>query len=492
MATENLEVEYGLLFLLFSKTRVDVLRGLLTRNIIPDYFAALFHREIFAEILDLHKQDKHLSFSGFRTHFLARPGVKQDDELKFGQFQRNISEVKVNPSDVSHLIDMLVEMYVTRRTLSGMNDVIEQLQYTPLMEVLSDFEQRQKALRALLEKNSVRTTMGLKSGLEDRIARAKEVHTNPDTAGMVCTGLKNLDKWIGRQTPGQLVIYQARTGRGKSMMLMGTALANFKRGLKVIIITIEMSAEDYLYRFDSNLTGITHGEFTMGSIVDDPDKMKIWRKRVSSCGQAGCDILVYWVPSNCTPARIDDIIANNPFAPDVVVVDYAGDMKAGLRGVPDYDPRAHAEIYSALKEFAGKYECVVYTAQQSKRGSEGKASTETGSWSDVASNKADIMMAVEVTKEDEDFMNDVNGSVVIGRMTISIIKGRNVPACKTHIIPRFQRMNWLEKEEEEMIPAGSIKEIKTVKKVLQEKIDKANEELSVEPESEEIDLLGDL
>lgn len=494
MATENQEVEYSLFFLLFSTRKEEVIRKLLSRNVTPDYFATLFHRDIFAEICDLFKQSKMLSLKVFKTHFLNRPGAKSDDEIKFGIFLNNIKESKVNETDLEHLIDMLVEMYVSRKILAGMNEVVDQMHARPVGELISEFEQKQKSLKNLLEKNSVRTVMGLKAGLDARIERAQKVHDDPDAAGMVCTGLKNIDKWIGRQSPGQFVIYQARTGVGKSMMLMGSALANFKRGLKVIVITIEMSAEDYLYRFDSNLTGISHSEFAMGGIVTDPDKINLWRSRVKKCGKDGCDILVYWVPSNCTPARVDDIIANNPFKPDAIIVDYAGDMKAGLKGVPDYDARSHAEIYSALKEFAGKYECVVYTAQQSKRGTSGKASTESGSWSDVASNKADIMLAVEVTKEDEDFMTEVDGNVVIGRMTVSIIKGRNIPKCKTHIIPRFQRMSWLEKEEEEMMPVGSGKEIKTVKKQLEEKIDNAHKEMEKamgNAEEKEVDLLAD-
>jgi hypothetical protein len=104
------------------------------------------------------------------------------------------------------------------------------------------------------------------------------------------------------------------------------------------------------------------------------------------------------------------------------------------------------------------------------------------------------MLAVEVTKEDEDFMTEVDGNVVIGRMTVSIIKGRNIPKCKTHIIPRFQRMSWLEKEEEEMMPVGSGKEIKTVKKQLEEKIDNAHKEMEKamgNAEEKEVDLLAD-
>lgn len=495
MTTENLDIEYSIFFLLFTKERESVLIKLMEKGIQPDYFAPIFHREIYTEILELYKSKKSLlSLSMFQKHFLDRPGSNSDDSIKLKSFVQQIKDAKIAPADLPHAIDLMTEKYVTRKVLGGINISIDDLNRKPIGDILDDLQATYKTYRNLLDTDTISRVMGLKEGFDRRVERAKEVKANPDAAGMVCTGLKNLDKFIGRQSPGQFVIYQARTGVGKSMMLMGTAIANFKRGLKVMVITIEMSDYDYLYRFDSNLTGIEHREFVSGDITEEEDKVTHWKNRIMKSGPGEHDLMVYWVPSQCTPAKVESLITNNPFKPDVLIVDYAGDMKAGLKGVPDYDARSHAEIYSSLKEFAGKYNCVVYTAQQSKRGTGGKANTESGAWSDVASGKADIMMAIEVTKEDEDFITEVDGNMVIGRMTVSIVKGRNIPKCKTHIIPRFKRMNWLEKESDEMIPCGSGKEIKTGKKEAEEKIAGVHEELNraMEADSDEdIDLLGD-
>jgi len=494
MITENLNIEYSIFFLLFTSKKTETVRYLRNRGITPEFFSALFHRELANEVFELFKTGKTLSLPMFKTHFLNRPQTSSDDSIKFSNFERGIKEHKIAFEDLEHLCDMLAEFYVTRKTLALMNDTVDNKDKKGIKDLLEELEVAHRKHRSILDKDNVKMVMGFKAGLEDRIERAKKVADDPDAAGMVCTGLKNIDKWIGRQSPGQFVIYQARTGVGKSMMLMGTAIANFKKGLKVIVVTIEMSAEDYLYRFDANITGIEHREFTQGGITKDPDKMVAWRQKVSKFGKDGCDILAYWVPSNCTPAKLENIIASNPFKPDAIIVDYAGDMKAGLKGIPDYDARSHAEIYSALKEFAGKFNCVVYTAQQSKRGTGGKANTESGSWSDVASNKADIMFAVEVTKEDEDFITEVDGSMIIGRMTVAVIKGRNIPKCKTHIIPRFHRMSWLEREESEMIPCGSGKEIKTVKKQMEDKMAVAHKELESAINSKEesdVDLLAE-
>jgi hypothetical protein len=194
--------------------------------------------------------------------------------------------------------------------------------------------------------------------------------------------------------------------------------------------------------------------------------------------------MIYWVPENCTPAKIDHIISSNPFKPDLVVVDYAGDMKAGLKGVPEYDPKSHAEIYSRLKELAGKHRCVMFTAQQTKRGVKKNITTEDGSWSDVASNKADIMIAIEKTKEDELHEEEVEGDRVTGRLTISIIKGRNVPKLMTHIVPQFHKMRWLEKEMAEKKYAGNIGYEKTDKQKVKEGTEKAEAAMAKETPSQ--------
>lgn len=495
--TENLQVEYSLLFLLFSRPKetYQFLSGVCVDS---DYFASVFHREIVKCLFDLIKNDENFRINTFKQYFLTRANSTIDDEAKFEDM---VSNVKANkPADFSEiklLTKILIECYIQRKMLSLMNEYVDNKNNKPIEELISDVYTGCRTFGDLLDSGKHKKYMGLKSGLQARIQRAVDVYTNPDKSGMVLTGLKNIDKWIGRQSPGTFVIYQARTGVGKSMMLMGTALANYKRGLKVIVITIEMSDMDYLYRFDSNLTGIEHKEFAQGTITKDQTMVKTWEDEIKQFDKYTHDLIVYWEPENCTPTRIETIIENNPYKPDLVIVDYAGDMSSGLKGVPNNDPKAQAEIYDRLKSIAGKYECVVYTAQQSKRGTKGHASTETGAWSDKASSRADIMMAVEQTKEDEDFMtqND-DGTVTIGRMTVSIIKGRNIPKCKTHIIPRFARMTWLEKEEKEMIQAGNVKEMKTQKsemKKAETEFEKKTTEESNQPvinnDDDDIDLL---
>jgi len=476
--TENLEMEYSIFYSIFKYGERAIQRAK-SFGLDVEHFVNPFHKEMFGIVLDLYKEGKVLSIKAFRQHYFNNPMLDPENKITFAKFGKAINANKIVLDDVRHITETLMQFYGKRKYIKQMQNSIAELESGgKISEILEDTGVEVRKIKSSIEIDNVKSTLSLKGDLPERIRQATERKNNPNSAGMVVTGLKNLDKHIGKQSPGQFIIYQARTGIGKSMMLMGTGLANFRAGLKVLIVTIEMSAFEYLYRVDSNLTGINHNEFVSGDITTDDTLMKRWRNKIGKVSDSNeADMMVYWVPSNCTPAKLEDIIANNPFKPDLVIMDYAGDMKANLKGIPDYDARSHAHIYSGLKEIAGKYHCVLYTAQQQARGHK-KTSTESGSWSDIASAKADIMLGVEITKEDEDFMTEINGTMVSGRMTISIVKGRNIPKCKTHIIPFFHRMSWLEREEEEMSPTSGFKDVKTDKQESKEKLETASSELN--------------
>ena len=464
MKVECIDTELSLLYGLFKYGK-DAMKAFDASPAKEEHFANLVNREITMVLCERMRKGDVLSLNGFLTHY---KNLKERPEKEVLKVIEALREIKTKPCTLEdfkvHCIS-LTEFACRRRFLGALNHSIDYVD-RDFDGTMSGLEKSFSEIRRMKNPKQVQTVMGLKSSLSDRQALAKDIHDSPDKVGMCELGFKNIDKYIGRQAPGEFVLYQARTNTGKSMFLMHTALHNYKRGLKGIIITIEMSASQYLYRMDSNITGLEHKQFSSGSITTDADLMKRWDNKISCVSTRDEDLLVYWVPSGCTPAKVRSILANNPFDTDFVIIDYAGDMKSGVSGVSDYDAASFGVIYSSLKEFAGEFNCVVYSAQQTKRGVK-KVDTESGSWSDIASHKADVMIALEITKEDEDFMTEFEGVIYNGRMSISIIKGRNIPKCKTQVIPQFHKMTFIEKEQEEIMAVG-FSSIKTKKKKVQE------------------------
>lgn len=468
MKVECIDTELSLMFGLFKYGK-DAIKVFDSSPAKEEQFANLVNRDIVLILCERLRKGDVLSTQGFLTYYKNMQERPEKENLKVLEALRAIKTRPCTIEDFKVHCIALTEFACRRKFLGALNNSIDYVDKN-FDGTMTDLEKSFSEIRRMKNPKQVQTVMGLKNSLKDRQSLAKDIHDNPDKVGMCELGFKNIDKYIGRQAPGEFVLYQARTNTGKSMFLMHTALHNYKRGLRGIIITIEMSASQYLYRMDSNITGIEHKQFSSGSITTDTDLMKRWDNRISCVSSRDEDLLVYWVPSGCTPAKVRSIIANNPFSPDFIIIDYAGDMKSGINGVSDYDAAAFGVIYSSLKEFAGEFNCVVYSAQQTKRGVK-KVDTESGSWSDIASHKADIMIALEITKEDEDFMTEFEGVVYNGRMSISIIKGRNIPKCRTQVIPQFHKMTFIEKEQEEMMAVG-FSSMKTKKQKVKEEGEK--------------------
>lgn len=446
--TENLDFENGILYSIF-KYQESAIKLISASLLEQEDFANIVNRKIYTELMETYRATNNLmSFTGFYSYMKSLPETSEEDKVKYKVAFETIKTSKAGINDIQTYCNSLKKMTCVRKFIKQTKESIQQLETEEIESVIDSFDQKLLDVKKKLHSDIQKNVVEYVGGIDERIKYTQDILANPQLHGLAGTGFVNLDKWIAPQSNGNLVIYQSRTNVGKSMFLMGTAIENYhRRKLKGIIITIEMNANEYAFRIDSNITKIDHKAFSTGKVSRDANYIEHWKKKVAKFKQIDeqGDLLIYWVPENCTPAKVDAIITANPFKPDFVIVDYAGDMKAGIKGVPEYSSTAHAEIYSRLKEIAGKHHCVLYTAQQTKRNVK-KVSDETGSWSDVASNKADIMIAVEMTEEDKTFEEIINGKKYHGRRTITIIKGRNVPRLRTYVACDFERMSWYEKE----------------------------------------------
>jgi hypothetical protein len=205
---------------------------------------------------------------------------------------------------------------------------------------------------------------------------------------------------------------------------------------------------------DSNISEIKHLNFTSGDVVSDVVQNNKWKNSVAAYGNPDTDIIVYRVAEKCTPEKVDMIIQTNDFKPDLVCVDYAGNMDADMKGVPNLSPAAQGKIFSELKALAGKHNCVVYTAQQVKRGvsdtdiEEGDGIWEAGAWASEAINIADFVIIFYHSDIDKlrgtiakmDMAFDDTGENKNPFLTARIAKIRNGIYLRTYLFKRFDKM----------------------------------------------------
>lgn len=185
--------------------------------------------------------------------------------------------------------------------------------------------------------------------IDDRFAES--------TRKTVKTGWNVIDDLMdGGLGPGELGVFVAPAGIGKSWGLVNVAANAVKKGLNVIHYTLELNGAYVGLRFDSVFTGIAaqNLKYHIEEVKDCVDKL------------TGKLVVKYYPTKSATVNTIKahlDRCKMQGYSPDVVVVDYA-DL---LRGMGKEIRHELGNIYEDLRGLAGEYEIPVWTASQANR-----------------------------------------------------------------------------------------------------------------------------
>jgi len=155
---------------------------------------------------------------------------------------------------------------------------------------------------------------------------------------------------------GELGVFVAPAGIGKSWALVNVGAAAAKAGLNVVHYTLELNEAYVGLRYDSVMTGIAAQEL----------KYNIEEVKKSVENVKGNLIVKYFPTKGATVNTIASHIERcraNGFPPDMIIVDYA-DL---LRGKGKEVRLELGNIYEDLRGLAGEHEIPVWTASQANR-----------------------------------------------------------------------------------------------------------------------------
>jgi hypothetical protein len=182
---------------------------------------------------------------------------------------------------------------------------------------------------------------------------------------------------------GELILFVAPPGIGKSTAMMNIGAHGVTKGLNVVHYTMELSEQYTAQRYDAIITGIATQNLKYH--VDEVEAEL--KKRVNG------NLIIKYYPTktasvNTLKAHLDQMILLGT-KPDMVVVDYA-DL---LRGSSRSREKLHEDleiIYEELRGLAGEYEIPVFSASQSNRSS---ADSDIVTGDQIASSFAKVMVA---------------------------------------------------------------------------------------------------
>ena len=185
--------------------------------------------------------------------------------------------------------------------------------------------------------------------IEDRFSETTRKTTS--------TGWDAVDQLMdGGLGPGELGVFVAPAGIGKSWGLVNAAANAVKDGKTVIHYTLELNGAYVGLRFDSVFTGIAAQNL---KFYQDDIKAKV--------DELTGDLVIKYFPTksatvNTLKAHLERCTMLGK-KPDLVIVDYA-DL---LRGTGKEIRHELGNIYEDLRGMAGEYEVPIWTASQANR-----------------------------------------------------------------------------------------------------------------------------
>jgi len=186
------------------------------------------------------------------------------------------------------------------------------------------------------------------------------------------TGIDTVDQNIkgGGLSRGELGAVIAPSGVGKSLFLANCAVRNYLRGKRVLYLSLEMKQDKVAERIDAMLTKMPiselyHKKEEVFHRIDKSilDKKDMWRLVIKEFPASSADINTFRAYASQLTLR--------GFVPDLVIVDYVGEMK-DYTGIKVYESRE--KLVRDLRRFASEENVCVMTALQPNRS--GKAASK--------------------------------------------------------------------------------------------------------------------
>ena len=271
---------------------------------------------------------------------------------------------------------------LTGLELRGLGDVVDQRHKDWFVD---EFEQfcKHKALEAailrsadLLEKgefgavekmvkDAVQIGLAKHMGTDYWASPADRIETVRNNRGGISTGWKSIDsKLYGGFNKGELNIFAAASGGGKSLFLQNLALNWAIAGYNVLYISLELSEELCSMRLDSMLTGYNTKDVFRN--VEDVDL------KVRMTGKKAGRLQIVQLPNGITVNDLTSYMreyeVKTGVKVDAMLLDYLDLMMPAQRKVPPSDLFIKDKFVSEeLRNFAVEHQLLFATASQLNR-----------------------------------------------------------------------------------------------------------------------------
>lgn len=192
------------------------------------------------------------------------------------------------------------------------------------------------------------------------------------------TGFSQLDLFIneGGPTRGDVFLWMAPTGVGKSIMLVHNGKALMQAGLNVLHVTLELSEKKTMQRYMGAMTNeVINTRFDRRGDIEQ----KLYRIKADTKGSL---LIVEFPPEEITVDTLHQLVdmlkRTKGWCPDVVIIDYLELMMSRSSYDNKEDYVRQKRVATQIRGFARKENVLVFSATQTNRDGAGGGNSQGG------------------------------------------------------------------------------------------------------------------
>lgn len=249
---QNLDAERGLLGSMMLETN---LLDEMPQELLPESFSEPLYGSLLKVMRDMKDAGKPLDVISLADEFEKRETVTGGAY----PFVLELFEHVQTTGSAYYYAKLVIASWKRRQSASAI-DAARTAIHDPSESLDEALAKAESAITTIAEsclpKAQLSISDMLADALDEKFRCAKGIETGFPNLDMMTTGLH----------PGQLVVIAARTTIGKSALAGNIATNLCERGDGVLIVTLEMSKTDFIYRLAAWMTGLTLREIRSSNI----------------------------------------------------------------------------------------------------------------------------------------------------------------------------------------------------------------------------------
>ena len=337
------------------------------------------------------------------------------DKITFLSVFPNFDYMEVTEPN-SYILEQLITDYKTNYMVSVFNNVKRQL------ESGQSVNAEEAIKRAAEQLNKVRSTLSCVDLIQDKTRYQQYLEKASEGAKKkyyISTGFPELDAKIGGiDMLEENMVIIARTGQGKTQILLKMAAEASKQGKTVGIYEGEMTAEKVGYRIDTFLSNITNSYINRGDAIVNAE----YKAYIDSLSDQGYGPIKVFTP-NDVPGGIVTVDTLKAFIEreniDILFVDQYDLLDDKTKGYTRAEFERVGNIAKNIKQLQVEERKPIISVCQMNRtkNEDGEQDTTQVAGSDKISRYATTIIALEQKKPDEKARTI--------ELTLNVIKARD-------------------------------------------------------------------